>query len=70
MTAPYANKALVSAVGTIVLIGLRWGISGEFNLSDEGVITLAGAITTVAVYTVSNFRRLLGVAGLKRSSWS
>jgi hypothetical protein len=58
----YANKALVSAVGTVVLVLLRWAVSGEFQYTDEGLITLAGAITTLAVYAVSNFRRLLGVS--------
>lgn len=58
---PYANKALVSALGTVVLVGLRWAVSDEFELNDEGIITLAGAVTTLAVYAVSNFRRLLGL---------
>ena len=58
---PYANKAVVSAIGTIVLVALRYLVSGEFQLADEGLITLAGAITTVAVYAVSNFRRLVGL---------
>ena len=60
---PLANKAVVSALGTLVLVLHRWAVSGEFQLSDEGLITLAGAITTVGVYAVSNFRRLLGFAG-------
>jgi hypothetical protein len=60
-TDPYANKSLVSALGFIVLVLLRWAVSGEFTLADEGLITLAGAIVTVAVYAVSNFRRLIGL---------
>src|SRR5690349_23176933 len=31
------------------------------SLSDEGLIALAGAITSVLVYAVSNFRRVLGL---------
>ena len=58
---PYANKAVVAAVGTIVTTGLRWAVSGDFSLSDEGLVALAGAITTVAVYAVSNYRRVLGI---------
>jgi hypothetical protein len=58
---PYASKAVVAAVGTIVTVGLRWAVSHRFNLDDEGVITLAGAITTLAVYAVSNYRRILGI---------
>ena len=60
-TDPFANKAVVSAIGTVVLVGLRWALSDEFNITDEGVIGLAGAITTVAVYAVSNYRRILGL---------
>lgn len=58
---PYANKAVVSALGTIVLVLLRWAVSHEFTLNDEGLITLGGAITSVLVYAVSNFRRVLGL---------
>ena len=59
---PFANKAIVSALGTVVLVALRYFVSNEeFQLGDEGLITLAGAITTLAVYAVSNFRRLLGL---------
>lgn len=57
---PLPNKAIVAAVGTVVLAGVRWAISGELNVSDEGVVALAGALTTLGVYAVSNFRRLFG----------
>jgi hypothetical protein len=60
-TDPYANKAVAAAVGTIVTVGLRWAVSHRFNLDDEGVVALAGAVTTVAVYAVSNHRRILGI---------
>lgn len=60
-TEPLANKAVVAAAGTIVTVLLRWAVSGHFSLSDEGLVALAGAITTVAVYAVSNFRRLVGI---------
>jgi hypothetical protein len=56
---PRPNKALVAAVGTLVTTGLRWVISGELNLDDEGVVALAGALTTALVYAVSNWKRLL-----------
>jgi hypothetical protein len=58
---PFANKAVVAAIGTIVTVGLRWAVSGHFTLSDEGLVALAGSITTVAVYSVSNFRRVVGI---------
>jgi uncharacterized membrane protein (GlpM family) len=58
---PYANKALVAAVGTIVTVLLRWAVSGEFNFTDEGLVTLAGAVTTLVVYTVSNFKQITGL---------
>lgn len=54
------NKAVVAAVGTITTTGLRWLVSGEFQASDEGLVALAGAVTTVLVWAVSNYRRLLG----------
>lgn len=60
---PLANKAAASALGTVILVLLRWAVSGEFQLSDEGLITLAGAITSLAVYSVSNFRSILGIRG-------
>lgn len=60
-TEPYGNKAVVAAIGSIVTVLLRWAVSGEFTLSDEGLVALAGAITTVAVYAVSNYRRILGL---------
>lgn len=58
---PYANKAVVAALGALVTVGLRWAVSDDFTLNDEGLVALAGAITTVAVYAVSNFRRVLGL---------
>ena len=57
---PLPNKAVVAAIGTIVTVGLRWLISEDFGLGDEGVVALAGALTTVLVYLVSNYRRLIG----------
>lgn len=56
---PYANKAVVSALGTVVLVGLRWAVSHDFQLGDEGLITLAGSITTLGVYAVSNFGQII-----------
>jgi hypothetical protein len=56
---PQPNKAIVAAVGTLVTTGLRWVISGELELDDEGVVALAGALTTALVYAVSNWKRLL-----------
>jgi hypothetical protein len=58
---PYANKAVVAAIGTLITVGLRWAVSDDFTLNDEGIIAIAGAITTVAVYAVSNYRRVLGL---------
>ncbi len=60
---PLANKSIVAAVGTIVTVLLRWAVSGEFTLSDEGLVALAGSITTLGVYSVSNYRRILGLKG-------
>jgi hypothetical protein len=52
----YANKAVVAAVGTIVTVLLRWLVSHDLQLDDEGLIALAGAITTLLVWAVSNWR--------------
>lgn len=60
---PAPNKAITSALGTVVLVLLRWAVSGEFQFNDEGLITLAGSITTVGVYAVSNFRSSWGRRG-------
>jgi hypothetical protein len=60
-SSPPTRTSVVAAVGTVVTVGLRWAVSHRFNLDDEGVITLAGAITTLAVYAVSNYRRILGI---------
>ena len=57
---PLPNKALVSALGTVVLVVLRWVVSGDLQLDDEGLIALAGAVTSLLVYAVSNFKRLVG----------
>lgn len=57
---PYATKAVTAALGTVVLVAARWAISGHLNLDDEGVVGLAGALTSLAVYAVSNRKRLLG----------
>jgi len=56
---PQPNKALVAAVGTLVTVGLRWAVSGDLSLDDEGVVGLAGAVTTLLVYAVSNWKRLV-----------
>lgn len=56
-TDPLPNKAIASAVGTIVLTVLRWAVSGNLNVGDEGLVALTGAITTLAVYGVSNWQR-------------
>lgn len=52
------NKAIVAALATVVTTGVRWAVSDDLNLNDEGLIALGGAITTVLVYAVSNFRKL------------
>lgn len=56
---PYANKTLVSAFGVVVLTGLRWAVSDNFELNDEGIIALGGAITTLGVFVISNFKRYI-----------
>lgn len=57
---PRPNKAVVAGVGTIVSVGLSWLVSGKFTLDNEGIVALGGAVTTVLVYAVSNYKKLLG----------
>jgi len=57
---PAANKALAAALTTIVGVALQWLSTGNFNLEGEGATAIIGAVATVAVYAVSNRRRLLG----------
>lgn len=55
---PYSNKAIASALTTIVAVGVQWVSTGELELRQEGTTALAGAVATLLVYAVSNWRKL------------
>jgi hypothetical protein len=60
---PYANKAVVAAVGVIVVFLLQ-----QFtDLDDEAVTAIGGAVTVLLVFVVSNFKRVFGPASLRVS---
>ena len=62
---PYPNKAIATAVTALVTAGIQWAASGEFQLDQEGITVLGGALATVLVYVVSNWKKLGG--GPKRA---
>jgi hypothetical protein len=55
---PNANKAVIAAIGTIVTVGVQAATSGSFELDQEGIVALTGALTTVLVWLASNFQPL------------
>jgi hypothetical protein len=56
----YINKAIVSLAGWLAAVVVQWLASKHFNLGQEGVTLIAGAITTIGVWLVTNFRKILG----------
>jgi hypothetical protein len=55
---PTANKAVVAAMTTVVGFVIQWLATGSFQLGAEGVTLLTGAVVTLLVYAVSNYKRL------------
>ena len=55
---PYANKAIAAAVGFVIAFVVQWLTSKGITLDQEGVTAIAGVLTTLAVYAVSNFKKL------------
>ena len=45
---------------TVLAVILQWAQSGKLSLEQEGITALAGALSTLLVYAVSNHRRLFG----------
>jgi hypothetical protein len=54
---PYPNKALAALLTTVVGVVTQWLSTGTFNLSQEGATAIVGAVATVLVWAVSNFKR-------------
>ncbi len=55
---PYTNKALMPALVTVIAVLIQWAQSGKLSLEQEGITALAGALSTLLVYAVSNHKRL------------
>lgn len=55
---PYANKAVAAAIVTILTVLAQLAAS-DWNISfeQEGITALGGAIATLAVFIVSNYKR-------------
>lgn len=56
---PYANKAVAAALTTIATVLVQLALSDwELSLEQEGITALGGAIATLLVYVVSNWKRI------------
>lgn len=55
---PYTNKALMPALVTVITVLIQYLTTRGLSLEQEGITALAGAITTLLVYFVSNHKRL------------
>lgn len=55
---PYANKAVAAALVTIVgVITQLLTTGGHVSLGQEGVTAIVGAVATLLVFVVSNWKR-------------
>lgn len=55
---PYANKAVAAALVTIVTLLVQMASSDwKLSLDQEGITAIGGAITTLLVWAVSNWKR-------------
>ncbi len=54
----YPNKAIAAAVTTIGTVLVQLATSGwNLSLNQEGITAIGGAVATVLVYAVSNWKR-------------
>lgn len=55
---PYANKAVAAALVTLLTVIIQLASSDwKISLDQEGITAIGGAITTLVVWAVSNFKR-------------
>lgn len=55
---PYANKAVAAALTTIVTVIVQLAASDwKLSLDQEGITAIGGAVATVLVYAISNWKR-------------
>jgi hypothetical protein len=55
---PYPNKAIAAALTTLVTIGSQWVATGSLQFDQEGITALGGAVATVLVWFISNWKPL------------
>lgn len=53
---PHPNKAVATAVTTLITVGIQWLATGGLQLDQEGITALGGAVATVLVYAISNWK--------------
>lgn len=56
---PYANKAITAFVGFAIAFVVQWLASHGLQLDQEGVTAIAGVLTTLLVWAVSNRKKFL-----------
>jgi hypothetical protein len=55
---PYPNKAIAAAVTTLATVIVQLATSDwKLSLDQEGITAIGGAIATILVYAISNWRR-------------
>ena len=57
-TDPYPNKAVAAAIITIVTVVVQMAMSDwKLSLEQEGITAIGGAVATLFVYIISNWKR-------------
>lgn len=55
---PYANKAVAAALVTLLTVIIQLASSNwKISLDQEGITAIGGAVTTIAVWAISNWKR-------------
>ena len=54
---PFANKAIATALTTLLTVGVQWAASEDLGLEQEGITAAGGALATLLVWLVSNWKR-------------
>lgn len=57
VTDPEPNKAIANFATWAAALAYQWISTGHFNLSQEGITTGIGLLSTALVYFVSNWRK-------------
>jgi hypothetical protein len=59
-TDPNSSKAVVAAAAFLVVVIQRLVQDKQFDLSEEGITLLIGALGTLAVWAKSNYTKFFG----------